>query len=582
TMTTTAAQQVALNKALICPRLPNQDFDELLLDEEIISFIKGMYYKKNVDFVELLWEDFVFQIDNRDTKTQEKMYYPRFTKAVIYHFITKDKTISMRNKLFMHTAQDDCVLSTMRFVSKSEDFQVYGALLPEVMTNQKMRNSRAYNTYLAYATRAATPKKARKFKKPTSPSKKRTLVTLEEEKPEPAKKFTLTKKSSRKQSTGVQIRDTPGMSVSKNKAPATTDKSKGIDLLSKAALLEEAQVKKVLTRSQQEITIHQAGSSGDGTGSKPGVLDEPKGKSVDTNKGTGDSGDEANVQGDDEDFQDSDDEPHQADDERTYSENQETNDDEKESDDEFEHTPLNYVLADDEINDESKDVDKEEYDRIEKELYGDVNVRLTDVEQDDEDEEGAHMTDDVHVQVEQTQEQTTGIQEESGPEMASVQGQYVVQATTTSILAIYNAITESTETEVVSMIDINVQHEVLRTSPLLTIPVNVIPKHIVFNPSEIVTTALVTTITSLLLSLFPNLHRSTPIPTPTNTEATTSTPFVLESESLNAIHLRLLGILYNRLNSVSIVVSSASIVVSTGRRFIIVSTGSVKKLIMLM
>ncbi|GKC41515.1 hypothetical protein Tco_1059237, partial [Tanacetum coccineum] len=155
------------------------------------------------------------------------------------------------------------ILSTMRFVSKSEDFQVYGALLSEVMTNQKMRNSHAYNTYLAYATRAATPKKARKFKKPTSLSKKRTL------------------------STGVQIRDTPGVSVSKKKAPATTDKSKGIDLLSKAALLEEAQVKKVLKRIQREITIHQASSSGDGTGSKPGVPDEPKGKSVDTNEGTG-------------------------------------------------------------------------------------------------------------------------------------------------------------------------------------------------------------------------------------------------------------------------------------------------------
>ncbi|GJU16593.1 hypothetical protein Tco_1144559 [Tanacetum coccineum] len=67
----------------ICPRLPNQDFDELPLDEEIVSFIKtfaaiinkclsgkiigldklrlsraqiiwGMFYKKNVDFVELL------------------------------------------------------------------------------------------------------------------------------------------------------------------------------------------------------------------------------------------------------------------------------------------------------------------------------------------------------------------------------------------------------------------------------------------------------------------------------------------------------------------------------------------------
>ncbi|GKB40378.1 hypothetical protein Tco_0885320, partial [Tanacetum coccineum] len=89
----------------------------------------------------------------------------------------------------------------MRFVSKADDIQVYGALLP---------------------------KKARKFKKPVSPSKKKTLVT--------------------------------------KKAPATTEKGKRIDLLSEAALLEEAQVKKVLKRSQWEMTIHQAGGSGDGTG----------------------------------------------------------------------------------------------------------------------------------------------------------------------------------------------------------------------------------------------------------------------------------------------------------------------------
>ncbi|GJY81861.1 hypothetical protein Tco_0494612 [Tanacetum coccineum] len=98
----------------IYPRLPNQDFDELPSDDEIVSFIKelghkgdiksftevvidqmyqpwrtfvaiiskcllgkitildklrlsraqilwGIFYKKNVDFVELLWEDFTFQ-----------------------------------------------------------------------------------------------------------------------------------------------------------------------------------------------------------------------------------------------------------------------------------------------------------------------------------------------------------------------------------------------------------------------------------------------------------------------------------------------------------------------------------------
>ncbi|GJZ75957.1 putative reverse transcriptase domain-containing protein [Tanacetum coccineum] len=131
----------------ICPRFPDQEFDELPTDEETASFIKelghtveiklitevvvdqmhqlwrnfaaiinkclsrktsgldklrlsraqilwGMYYKKNVDFVELLWEDFTYQIDNKDNKKQEKMHYPRFTKAIIYHFLSKDKTVS--------------------------------------------------------------------------------------------------------------------------------------------------------------------------------------------------------------------------------------------------------------------------------------------------------------------------------------------------------------------------------------------------------------------------------------------------------------------------------------------------------
>nr|GFD61308.1 hypothetical protein [Tanacetum cinerariifolium] len=42
----------------------------------------------------------------------------------------------------------------------------------------------------------------------------------------PAKKDVSSKKTSRKQSTGVQIKDTPGVSVSKKKAPATIDRSK--------------------------------------------------------------------------------------------------------------------------------------------------------------------------------------------------------------------------------------------------------------------------------------------------------------------------------------------------------------------
>ncbi|GKD17594.1 hypothetical protein Tco_1206752 [Tanacetum coccineum] len=412
------------------------------------------------------------------------MYYPRFTKAIIHHFITKDKSVSMRNRMFMHTAQADNILGPMRFFSKFDDFQVYGALLPNRMTNQQMRDSDAYKSYLAYATGAASPKMKRKLKKPASPLKKRTLVTVEEEEPEPAKK------------------NKP------KKAPAKVARRKGINLLSEAAYIEEAQLKKALKRSKREISIHKAGGSSEGANFELEVPDEPKGKSIDTskchglkpgvpdvsttnsseseNESWGNSGDEANEQSDDKRTE-SDNEPTETDNPKTSYDEEET------QDDEFVHTPEDYVPTDDERNDESNDVTEEEYERINEELYGDVNVSLTDVEPADKEKDDKEMTVAGHVNVNQE---------------------------------------GSVDTKVVSMLDINVQHEVPRTSPLLTIPVSVITEHNVINPPKTVITASATTISSLLTSLFPHLRQSTPILTPTTTEATTSTTAVSESKTL--------------------------------------------------
>ncbi|GKF51853.1 hypothetical protein Tco_0148320, partial [Tanacetum coccineum] len=119
------------------------------------------------------------------------------------------------------------------------------ALLPSRMTNQQMRDSDAYKTYLAYATGTASPKMKRKIKKHASPLKKRYIVTIKEEEPEPAKKVVSSKKpAAKRQSTGVRIRDTHGVFVLKKKAPAKAERSKGIELLSNVALLEKAQVQK--------------------------------------------------------------------------------------------------------------------------------------------------------------------------------------------------------------------------------------------------------------------------------------------------------------------------------------------------
>nr|GEU39997.1 hypothetical protein [Tanacetum cinerariifolium] len=367
-MTTTAAQQVTLDNALVPPekqvkigkcnmrinpaKTQKEPTYQVVLDALAVTTCYPAFLI-TADVLEIYMHHFWFTINKKDSTS----YWFKIDKK--------------RSKIFMHTAQDDTILGPMRFVSKADDYQVYEALLPKVMTNQKMRASPAYKTYLALAIGAAIPKKAQKFKKPASPSKKKNLVIVEE--PEPAKKVVPSNNPSRKQSTGVQIQDIHGVSVSKKKAQATTDRSKGIDLFSEAALFEEVHVKKFLKRSRREqLSIKQAAQVMNG--------DE----------------DAEYQQDNEEDALESDDDLQQDDDERTDSENQMTNDEDKENEDAFVHTLKDYVPTDD----ETKDVDEEEYERISEELYGYVNVKLTDAEHNDEEKGDADMIDVAHVQVE--------------------------------------------------------------------------------------------------------------------------------------------------------------------------------------
>ncbi|GKB70830.1 hypothetical protein Tco_0932242 [Tanacetum coccineum] len=122
------------------------------------------------------------------------------------------------------------------------DYQQYGALIPDEMINQDIKDSKAYKTYLDFANGKSTPKKSRKFKKVSSPSKQLSPV-LEEE---PSKKPKIAKKPAKKSTTMpttcVVIRDTPSESVSKKKTPAKVVRGKGMNLLSDVALLEAGQL----------------------------------------------------------------------------------------------------------------------------------------------------------------------------------------------------------------------------------------------------------------------------------------------------------------------------------------------------
>ncbi|GKB35610.1 hypothetical protein Tco_0880552 [Tanacetum coccineum] len=230
------------------------------------QIIWGMYFQKNVDYVELLWEDFTYQIDNKDFKKQEKMYYPRFTKVIIHHFLIQEKTLSWRNKIGMHTSKDDYLINTLRFVSRKEASQIYGVVLPECLTSPEMKESKAYKTYLGYATGVVPPKIARKFKKASPTKKDSDLVPVDEEPVTKGKRIKRSvKKSSTKPATGIVIREPPVETKSKGKEKEKVDVAhgKGIELLSEVALTKKAQLKEVRKKSLRDF--HKTHPSGSGT-----------------------------------------------------------------------------------------------------------------------------------------------------------------------------------------------------------------------------------------------------------------------------------------------------------------------------
>nr|GFA85237.1 hypothetical protein [Tanacetum cinerariifolium] len=86
------------------------------------------------------------------------MYYPRFTKVIFHHFMTKKPSIPRRNKVNWHYVRDDILFSTIKVVSRHQNTQQYGTILPIELTTEDIRNTKAYREYYACATGEAVPK----------------------------------------------------------------------------------------------------------------------------------------------------------------------------------------------------------------------------------------------------------------------------------------------------------------------------------------------------------------------------------------------------------------------------------------
>ncbi|GJU27210.1 hypothetical protein Tco_1165831 [Tanacetum coccineum] len=493
-----------------CPKIPGQKFEDLPLEYDILSFIRylghsgdiiylsdvnGIFYKKNIDYVYLLWEDFLFKIENKEAKKTNKMSYLRFTKIIIDYFMSKDKY---------------------------EDTQVYGTILLNELTNQAMLESKAYKTYYAFAYGEKTPKLMYVLKKAesdTSPKRKPVQATK-----------------------GTKIKTKAKVAKSdKKKQPTKFPKAKGLDVLSKVALTKVEQLKMATKRSKKQFYSSHASGSGDGVdtqskvpheqhlkktgadegiGTIPGVPDVPIYESESEKESWGDSEEE-----DEEDENDSEDKSNGNDDDANDDDNQEgddTNDDDEETDsdrtesDRIKIHVLNYATTkyyeeEEEKIDDEEMMDEEEDHEVTKELYDDVNVNLGNEDTDMTNaDQGASEQQNVSQesgfeQVEEDAHVTLTLVLDTQKVDEPVKSSSVSSDFTSKLLNLENP--SPTDNEIASLLDTTARH----ATAVLEI-----------------TSSFTTTIPPPPLFFNPLLQQATPTPTPKTSETTTSFPSLLD------------------------------------------------------
>ncbi|GKA95501.1 hypothetical protein Tco_0817539 [Tanacetum coccineum] len=195
----------------------------------------GIITSTNVDYAELMWEEFVqaiqtFLTDKANlgspTKKGRKdkahvIPYCRFTKLIICH-LGRTNNIHQRSASPFHLAEEDLRLGNLKFVPKGEEDEVFGMPIPNELISNNIRNAPYYNAYLEMvakhdqkvAAKKEGKKKTASVKQPKSKS-----ATEKSSKPAPASKPKPAKEKPSKPSTAKPPKPKPAKEKSTKATP---------------------------------------------------------------------------------------------------------------------------------------------------------------------------------------------------------------------------------------------------------------------------------------------------------------------------------------------------------------------------
>nr|GFA76048.1 hypothetical protein [Tanacetum cinerariifolium]GFA76053.1 hypothetical protein [Tanacetum cinerariifolium]GFA76076.1 hypothetical protein [Tanacetum cinerariifolium]GFA76556.1 hypothetical protein [Tanacetum cinerariifolium] len=153
----------------ICPRVPGQAFVKPPFEEEILAFLRFLGHSGairrltdvNINKLHQPWRSFTAIINK--CLTEKSSGYDSLRLNI------KIQRRAMRC-IIQGSQRDDHMFTTIKLVSRHQNTQQFGALLPIELTNKDIRNSNAYKEYYAVATGATPPKPKASVRKTRSSS----------------------------------------------------------------------------------------------------------------------------------------------------------------------------------------------------------------------------------------------------------------------------------------------------------------------------------------------------------------------------------------------------------------------------
>ncbi|GJU06968.1 hypothetical protein Tco_1123398 [Tanacetum coccineum] len=166
----------------------------------VLQMLWGIIISTNVDYAELIWEEFVqamqtFLTDKANlgspTKKGRKdkphvIPYCRFMNLITCH-LGRIHNIHQRSASPFHLTEEDPILDNLKFVSKGKIDKVFGMPIPNDLISNNIRNAPYYNAYLEMPAIEKSSKPAPAPKPKVTKEKPSKASTAKPPKPKPAK-----------------------------------------------------------------------------------------------------------------------------------------------------------------------------------------------------------------------------------------------------------------------------------------------------------------------------------------------------------------------------------------------------------